>query len=105
MAAVKFDVTPPGSALEGSLLVALFGDEVPLTAPRGPRVGRGVALVDTATWEVRPFLSGDPLRRPIDVRIHDDTAYVLDFGEFEMTGGGVTAGPGTGRVWRLPLTP
>ncbi|WP_219418647.1 PQQ-dependent sugar dehydrogenase [Pseudonocardia nigra] len=36
VAAVKFDLAPPGSALCGSLLVALFGDEAPMTAPRGP---------------------------------------------------------------------
>ncbi len=105
VAAVKFDLAPPGSELDGSLLVALFGDEVPMTAPRGPRVGRGIAVVDTTTWTVLPLLSGDPLRRPIDVRVHDGAAYILDFGSFEMTDRGVDAEPGTGRLWRLPLTP
>lgn len=102
-AAVKFDLAPAGSQLEGSLLVALFGDEAPMTAPAGARVGRGVAVVDTATWHLRPLLSGEPLRRPIDVRVHDGAAHVLDFGSFEMTDSGVDATPGTGRLWRLPL--
>lgn len=105
VAAVKFDLAPPGSDHAGSLLVALFGDEIPMTAPHGPRVGRGVALVDTTTWQLRPLLSGDPLRRPIDVRVHDGAAYILDFGDFEMTSRGIDAEPGTGCLWRLPLTP
>jgi glucose/arabinose dehydrogenase len=106
VAAVKFDLAPPGSGLDGSLLVALFGDELPMTAPGGaPRVDRGVALVDTTTWRLRPLLSGAPLRRPIDVRVRDGAAYVLDFGHFEITEHGVDAVPGTGRLWRLPLIP
>lgn len=103
VAAVKFDLAPPASALSGSLLVALFGDEAPMTAPRGPRVGRGVAAVNTTTWQLRPLLSGDPLRRPIDVRVHDHEVHVLDFGEFEMTEQGVEARAGSGRLWRLRL--
>lgn len=106
VAAVKFDLAPPGSRFEGSLFVALFGDEAPMTAPQGPRVGRGVALIDTATWQLRPLLSGDPLRRPIDVRMHDGALYIVDFGAFEMTDIGVDAEPGSGRLWRrrLPTT-
>jgi glucose/arabinose dehydrogenase len=103
VAAVKFDLAPERSALSGSLLVALFGDEAPMTAPPGPRVGRGVVAVDTTTWQLRPLLSGDPLCRPIDVRVHDGEAHVLDFGEFEMTDEGVEAKAGTGRLWRLRL--
>ncbi len=103
-AAVKFDVAPPSSSWAGSLLVALFGDERPMTAPEGPRVGRGVVLVDTSTWQLSPLMSGQPLRRPIDVRVHGSHAYVLDFGEFEMTSTGVQAQPEMGRLWRLPLT-
>lgn len=102
-AACKFDLVPPGSGLAGSLLVALFGDEVPMTAPDGPRVGRGIVVVDPDTWQLRPLLSGKPLRRPIDVRVHDGAAYILDFGAFEMTNRGVAAEPGTGALWRLPL--
>lgn len=102
-AAVKFDAAPIGSRYGGSLLVALFGDEAPMTAPEGARVGRGIALVDTKTWELSPLISGDPLRRPIDVRIHDRHAYVVDFGHFEMTADGLDATAGSGCVWRLPL--
>jgi hypothetical protein len=105
VAAAKFDLAPPGTHVTGSLLVALFGDETPTTAPSGPQVGRGIALVDTTTWQLRPLLSGDPLRRPIDVRVHEDHAYILDFGGFEMTERGVDPEPGTGRLWRLPLAP
>lgn len=100
VAAVKFDVAP-----DGSLLVALFGDEAPMTAPSGPRVGRSVSVVDTTTWQLRPLVRDDRLRRPIDVRMHPDGrhVYVLDFGEFEMTDTGVAAQAGTGRVWRVAL--
>ncbi|WP_264671588.1 hypothetical protein [Arthrobacter sp. VKM Ac-2550] len=103
VAAVKFDLAPPGSGYEGSLIVALFGDEVPMTAPDGPRVGRGIALVDTATWQLLPLYSGAPLQRPIDVRVCGSFAYILDFGTFEMSAQGVEAAAGTGRLWRLPL--
>ena len=51
--------TPPGHRLTarvpatasrwpGQVLVALFGDERPMTAPAGPRVGRGLARIDPA---------------------------------------------------------
>lgn len=103
VAAVKFDLAPPGSEYEGSLIVALFGDEVPMTAPESPRVGRGIALVDTATWQLRPLVSGLPLQRPIDVRVCGLFAYILDFGSFEMSAQGVEAAARTGRLWRLPL--
>jgi glucose/arabinose dehydrogenase len=102
-AAVKFDLAPPGTGLDGSLLVALFGDERPMTAPAGPRVGRGIAVIDPTDWSLAPLVSGDPLRRPIDVRVHDGAAYVVDFGEFEMSDPGVDAQAATGRLWRLPL--
>jgi glucose/arabinose dehydrogenase len=102
-AAVKFAPAPVGSQYDGSVLVALFGDEAPMTAPAGARVGRGVALVDTDAWELSPLVSGDPLQRPIDVRIHAGHAYIVDFGHFEMTVNGVDATAGSGCVWRLPL--
>ena len=102
-AAVKFDLAPRGGKLEGNLLVALFGDELPMTAPAGRGAGRGVARVDTSTWQLHPFLSGDPLQRPIDVRVSGTEVLILDFGRFEMTSSGVRAEPGTGRLWRLPV--
>lgn len=103
VAAVKFDNGPRGGDYEGTLLIALFGDEAPLTGPAGPKVGRGVALIDTATWRLEPLISGDPLHRPIDVRLHDGAAYILDFGAFEITKTGVDARAGTGALWRLRL--
>ena len=103
-AAVKFDVVPENGEHAGDLYVALFGDEVPMTAPNGPRVGRSVARVDTARWTVHPLAPG-PARRPIDVRIDARAGwvYVLDFGEFEMTDAGVDANAGSGAIWRFPL--
>lgn len=103
-AAVKFDVAPAG-AWAGQLFVALFGDEVPMTAPKGPKVGRSVARVDPSDWSLHPFARG-PLRRPIDVRFGPagDGLYVLDFGSFEMLDkGGVSAEPKTGKLWRFTL--
>ena len=83
--------------------MALFGDEVPMTAPSGPRVGRSVVRVDPSDWSMHAFVQ-EGLLRPIDVRFHpaDGALYVLDFGAFEMlAGGGVRAEPGTGKVWRV----
>lgn len=101
-AAVKFDVGPPGLAYgAGDLFVALFGDEVPMTAPSGPRVGRRVVRVDLAAQRLHPVPAG-PFARPIDVRFSPDgVLHVLDFGHFEMTPAGVQARPGTGKVYRL----
>lgn len=103
-AAVKFDVVPDDGEHAGDLYVALFGDEVPMTAPSGPRVGRSIARVDTSAWTLHPLASG-PARRPIDVRIDAAAGcvYVLDFGQFEMTDTGVAAEAGSGALWRFPL--
>jgi glucose/arabinose dehydrogenase len=103
MAAVKFDIAPPRTTWEGHLFVALFGDEVPMTAPSGPKVGRSVVRVDPADWTMHSFVQ-DKLLRPIDVRFNavDGELYILDFGNFEMLeGGGLTADPETGKIWRL----
>jgi glucose/arabinose dehydrogenase len=102
--ACKFSVLPADGPWPGHLLVALFGDEVPMTAPSGPRSGRTVVRVDTQAWTAHPVDGVPPLHRPIDVRIHPRTgeAWVLDFGEFELApGGGMHARPGSGAVWRL----
>jgi glucose/arabinose dehydrogenase len=103
-AAVKFDVVPPAGAHAGDLYVALFGDEVPMTAPNGPLVGRRIARVDSRTWTLHPLAPG-PSRRPIDVQIDAASGwvYVLDFGQFEMTDTGVDADAGSGALWRFPL--
>ncbi len=103
-AATKFAVAPSSQGRwSGHLFVALFGDEVPLTAPSGPRVGRGVVRVDPADWSMHPLAPG-PYRRPIDIGFHpgDGSLHVLDFGKFEMTEHGVDAEAATGRLWRLP---
>lgn len=105
-AAVKFDVAPrDATRWAGHIFVALFGDEVPMTAPTGPKVGRSVVRVDTSDWSMHPFAQGGMLR-PIDVRFHpfDGTPYVLDFGAFEMlAGGGVSAEAASGKLWRCPV--
>jgi glucose/arabinose dehydrogenase len=105
-AAVKFDVAPPSlSKWAGQLFMALFGDEVPMTAPSGPRAGRSVARIDPADWSLHTLIES-PLARPIDVRFHpiSGTLYILDFGNFEMHAErGVVAEANTGKVWRLQL--
>src|SRR5262249_16942980 len=84
-AATKFTLAPPRSPWAGHLVVALFGDELPMTGPSGPRVGRALALVDLDTWDLR-LVPVDGIARPIDVQVNpaDGAVYVLDFGEFEM---------------------
>jgi glucose/arabinose dehydrogenase len=104
-AATRLAVGPMGSRRwEGRLLVTLFGDELPLTGPAGPRVGRSVVEVDVDRWTVRAGVTSPLVRRPIDVAFStvDRRPYVLDFGWFEMRPeGGVVARPGTGALWRL----
>jgi len=103
-AAVKFDVASAGT-WAGHILVALFGDEAPMTAPPGPHVGRGVGRIDPFDWTLHPVAAG-PLSRPIDVRVDPAgrALYVLDFGRFEMHAErGVIAEAASGALWRLPL--
>jgi glucose/arabinose dehydrogenase len=101
--ACKFGVAPAHSPWPGHLLVALFGDEVPVAAPEGPRAGRTVVRIDTDTWTAHPVDGVPPALRPIDVRFHpvSGEAWVLDFGEFELRPGGMHARPGSGAVWRF----
>lgn len=103
-AAVKFDTVPrTAPRWAGHIMVALFGDERPMTAPEGPRVGRSVARIDPGDWRLEPFLTG-PLERPIDVRFHpiNHALYILDFGRFEMDAArGVIAEPKSGKLWRV----
>jgi glucose/arabinose dehydrogenase len=102
-AAVKFEVAPAGIPDgAGHLFVALFGDEAPMTAPAGPRMGRAIVRVDPADWSLHP-VAAEPLARPIDVRFHpiNGGLYVLDFGQFEMHAErGVVAEPRSGKLWR-----
>lgn len=105
-AAVKFDVAPDdASPWAGHIFVALFGDEVPMTAPSGPRVGRSVVRVDSSDWSLHPLVQ-DGLLRPIDVRYGraERVLYILDFGDFEMLdNGAVKAEAKSGKVWRCAL--
>lgn len=100
VAAVKFDVAPGA----GHLVIALFGDEAPMTAPPGPHVGRSVAQIDLSDWSLRPLLA-EPLLRPIDVRFHPShtALFILDFGDFEMSAAGVVATAQSGKLWRLDM--
>ncbi|HKP73445.1 MAG TPA: hypothetical protein VJT82_10940 [Pyrinomonadaceae bacterium] len=105
-AAVKFAIAPQSAKQwAGHLFVALFGDEVPMTAPSGAKVGRSVVRVDPADWSLHPFVQ-EGLRRPIDVRFDatENVLYILDFGSFEMlAGGGVSAEAESGKLWRVKL--
>lgn len=106
-AAVKMDVLPAGaSRWPEQVLVALFGDERPMTGPPGPKVGRSIARIDLSDGSLHPVESDRPWRRPIDVRVHpfEESVYVLDFGEFEMGFGGVEARAGSGALWKVPLS-
>ncbi len=106
-AAVKFDIAPASVPhWAGQLVIALFGDEAPMTAPAGPRVGRGIARLDPTDWSLHPIVAG-PLSRPIDVRFDPagDALFVLDFGQFEMHAErGVVAEAGSGKLWRLRVS-
>ena len=100
-AATKFAVLPPASRRwPGQLLVAIFGDEKPMTAPLGAKVGRTLLRVDPADWSAHP-LSLPDLQRPIDVAVSPSgrRIWVLDFGRFEMLGEGrIDALVGSGAV-------
>ena len=101
-AATKFAIVPSGPWV-GQLIVTLFGDEKPMTAPPGPPVGRGLARIDPSDWSLHPLAFG-PFSRPIDVCFDpaDNSLLVLDFGAFEMTKDlQVAARAGTGKLWRI----
>ncbi len=100
-AATKFAVLPPQAPRwPGQLLVALFGDEKPLTAPPGAKVGRTLLRVDPADWSTHK-LALPEIERPIDIAVSPDgrQLWVLDFGRFEMLKeGGIEAVAGSGAV-------
>ena len=102
-AAVKFDLLPETApCFGGQLVVALFGDEKPMTAPPGKKVGRNIARIDMEDWTLHA-LPDLGLDRPIDVKYNpvDGYLYILDFGYFEMNGVGVDAKSGSGKLWKI----
>lgn len=105
-AAAKFAVLPAGAPRwPGQLVVAIFGDEKPMTAPPGPRVGRSLLRLDPDGWSAHPLDLGR-FDRPIDVIAADggESLIVLDFGHFEMReAGALDARAGSGRLWKLRL--
>jgi glucose/arabinose dehydrogenase len=100
-APVKFEVMRSG-AFAGDLLVALFGDERPLTAPTGPRVGRHLVRISTENWTTHP-VAAPGLKRPIDVSLDSmGNVFALDFGHFEINPDkGLCATPASGAIHRF----
>ncbi len=100
VAATKLDEAP-----DGRIVIAMFGDEVPMTAPSGERVGRNLAVVQLDSWATT-FIPTPGLYRPIDVRFGPrGSLYMLDFGHFEPARGSMKATPGSGSVRRGELPP
>jgi glucose/arabinose dehydrogenase len=104
-AATKFAVLPAQGRWPGQLAVAMFGDEKPMTAPAGPKVGRSLLRIDPRDWSQHALPAG-PFVRPIDVvAAPDGDLLVVDFGHFEMLGEGrLDATPGSGALWKIRLT-
>jgi sugar lactone lactonase YvrE len=95
VAATKLDEAP-----DGRVVVALFGDEIPMTAPSGRHVGRQLAIVDPSAWELT-YIETQCFHRPIDVRFSPDgELYVVDFGHFEPTRTSLEATAGSGSIQR-----
>jgi glucose/arabinose dehydrogenase len=100
VAATKLDEAPGGE-----IVVAMFGDEVPMTAPSGPTVGRNIGVVDPVAWQTT-FLETPGMHRPLDVRFSPDgRLHVLDFGHFEPGRGSLKASAGSGAIWRCEWPP
>ena len=102
--AVKFAIVPPGvRRWAGNVIVAMFGDEGPLTGAAQLGAGRKLVRVDPTDWSVHATRVL-PFHRPIDLVFEPSgsAVYVLDFGEFEITPEKrVAARAGSGCVWRL----
>jgi glucose/arabinose dehydrogenase len=103
-AATKFTVLPARGRWPGQLVVAMFGDEKPMTAPSGQKVGRGLLRIDPHDWSQHALPAGS-FARPIDiVATPDGQLLVVDFGHFEMRGErGLEATPGSGKLWKMRL--
>lgn len=105
-AATKFDCLPDSHPrFSGHLILALFGDEKPMTAPAGYKTGRNICRIDPDDWSYHP-LPDLELDRPIDVKYNaiDDCIWIVDFGKFEMKEKGVDAIKETGKVWKIKST-
>jgi glucose/arabinose dehydrogenase len=103
-AACKFDFMPNGTG-GYDMLIGYFGDELPMCGPAGEKVGRSVVKVDMETWTAEDFVISSRMHRPIDVKYDasDNSLWILDFGDFEMTEQGVIGNKETGGVYKLPL--
>jgi glucose/arabinose dehydrogenase len=103
-AATKFAVLPAASRWPGQVVVALFGDEKPVTAPPGFKVGRRLVRIDPRDWSQHALPAG-PFSRPIDVvPAPDGQLAVVDFGHFELLGKGqLEATRGSGKLWKVGL--
>ncbi len=102
-AATKFDVLPSTHPkYPGHIILALFGDEKPMTAPAGFKSGRNISRIDPHNWSNHPLPDLD-LDRPIDVKYNatDDSVWIVDFGVFEMSERGVDAKKESGKVWKV----
>ena len=105
-AATKFDCLPLSHPqYPGQIILALFGDEKPMTAPEGFKSGRNISRIDPQDWSHHP-LPDLELDRPIDVKYNpdDDCIYIVDFGEFEMSEKGVEAKSKSGKIWKIKST-
>jgi len=105
-APAKFDTirrNVPGWA--GQIVVALFGDEKPMTAKLGPKAGRSVASIDPFDWTLKTIVA-EPLNRPIDVHFDSksESLFILDFGKFEIDYQRNVIGEArSGKLWRIAL--
>lgn len=98
--------TKLAQAPDGRVVIAMFGDEVPMTAPSGPRAGRGIAVVDPAQGWQSSSLATPGMRRPLDVKFGPDgLLYALDFGHFEPGRGSMKATAGSGAIRRCRWPP
>jgi glucose/arabinose dehydrogenase len=103
-AATKFAILTEQSQWPGQLIVAMFGDEKPMTALAGAKAGRNLLRIDPHNWSQHALPAG-PFERPIDVVAKPDgTLLVVDFGHFEMRAErGLEATRASGKIWRIKL--
>lgn len=101
--ATKFDTLPLSHPqFPGQIIMALFGDEKPMTAPPGSPSGRCIVRINPKKWTFHS-LPDLQLDRPIDVKYNpsDDCVWILDFGKFEMSDIGVEAQKSSGKLWKI----